>query len=128
MEINEAVVGVIVAAVGLIAVLITVVGPLVRERIGVWAQARWNELEMSLPKNVRDTIIDISRIVVFAVEQMYVGLDVEDKGRAKLKEAEVRIEAWLAMLGYEVELDRIREAIEFVVFEMNADKSTTPSD
>lgn len=117
MEVTDAVVQIIVAAVGLISVLVTVVGPVVRKWLELWFEKRYAELEMQLPDNVLNVLREVAKIAVMVVE----ATNLEGESKDKLKQAEEIAEAWLLQMGYVVELDRIREAIEYVLFELKAE-------
>jgi len=115
MLIQENMLAVVVALVGLIAAVITVAGPVLRKRVEEALAEKWLEIEMQLPESVLAVIQEVARIAVITVESLHL----EDESRDKLKRAEEIAESWLDALGYDVELDRIREAIEYVLFELN---------
>lgn len=114
MEMNEAMTNLIIAAVVFLTTVITILGPIVRTLLARWAEEKYEELQMNVPENVMQVIKEAARIAVIVVE----ATNLEGKGKVKLVEAEEIAENWLLSLGYDVELDMIREAIEFVLFEM----------
>lgn len=111
---EQEVVAIITAGVAFVATVIFVIGPFVRKRLEFWLETQLVELEQQLPENIMALIKEIARIAVIVVE----ATNLEAESREKLKMAEEIAEQWLLSLGYEVELDRIREAIEYVLFEM----------
>lgn len=113
---------IVVGLVGLIALLIPIIWMTVRERLQVWANKKWEELQRNTPEATIALLETVARIVVPAVEQMWKGQ--QQAGKEKLQEAERRIEEWLLQHGVTVELSQIRLAIEAVVWELNETSDT----
>ena len=104
----------LLAVIGLVATLIVVVGPIVRKRLEIWAEGKLVELDRLTPEYIDQIIKAAARIAVIVVEST----NLEGESKEKLKQAEEIAEKWLLdVYGYEVELDRIREAIEYMLFE-----------
>ena len=116
MEIDRAIVNAIVAMIALVAALIAVVGPFARKAAEAWLKARLESIALRLPQSVRSMIETAARDAARAVEQMRIAGYIEDEGKALLKRAEELAEKQLLALGYEVELDVIRMAIENVIW------------
>jgi len=103
----------IIALVIFVSAMITVVGPIIRKRLEVWANKKYVELNHLTPSYVDDMLKRAAEIAVIVVEAK----NLQGKGEEKLQQAENIAEGWLYdVYGYEIELDRIREAIEFVLF------------
>jgi len=120
MELNDSLTVFLTAALGLIATIITVVGPVVRQRLEVWAHERMQEVYEYAPDYVDRMIQRAAEIAVVVVE----ATNLEGASKDKLKQAEEIAEKWLSEnFRYDIELDRIREAIEYVLFEKKKDGS-----
>lgn len=114
MELSQEFAVFISAAIGLIAALVVAIGFIVKERMRVWAEARLAELYESAPDYVDEIIKKAAEIAVTVVESM----NLEQTSHEKLMEAERIAEAWLKeVFNYDIELERLREAIEYVLFE-----------
>ena len=111
---TEMIVAILAGLVGFVAILITVIGPLVRTKLEQWMANRWAEIEQTAPDYLVNLIKEAARIAVVFVE----ATNLEAESKVKLKQAEEIAENWLKTMGYDIELDRIREAIEYVLFEM----------
>lgn len=122
---NEAIVQLLVAIVGFVAALVVVVGPIVRKRVELWAHEKYIELDRLTPDYLDTIIKKAAEIAVIVVE----ATNLKGESKEKLKQAEEIAEKWLMdVYGYEIELDRIREAIEFVLFELKQDERTVEVD